>query len=671
MQNKTEVLMNHKLSKALTASLLFLTLSCVAIAQENISGGQSGFDQSLTAISPNNEKINISLAGQSPADISRYILARNNSARGARVSPSGDSVAFQWSITGAPQLWIVPKEGGQAKQLTFGNGISFFRWTPNGDALIYGADNNGNEQEAYYKISPDGLKESLLLSAKDGAFRVFGDFIDNTTIAYSSTERTGLDFDIYTADTIKQSSAITYEGSYFFGVEAVSPNGQYIVISESVGEDSDNLYVFDRQTKTMTTVSKPQRRANHAEAGIQWTPDNKGFFLASNVERNFTALMYYSLENGFTEIESAPADIENVTLCGQSSQYLAYSENRGGYSILKIKNLDTSSTVSVPTIPEGVLTLSCSQRSDEMVMTVNGWQTPGDIYTYNISTETLHHTFSAQLAGIDKNTLIKPISITMPARDGVELQGLLYLPKASELSGDSEGEKPPVLFIVHGGPTAQSRPTFSADAQYYATNGIAVFLPNVRGSTGFGHNYVTLDDRINRLDSIRDLVDMLAYFEVNGPVDANRAAVSGGSYGGYAVNAVLANYPGHFIAGISLFGVADWVTALQIASPGLKASDRIEYGDINEQVWLEFYTKQSPIRQANNIDVPVLYSHGAMDPRIDIVESEIMVKTLRANGIEAPFIRFEDEGHGWRKLNNRLFYAREEAKFLDNIFNKK
>ena len=79
--------------------------------------------------------------------------------------------------------------------------------------------------------------------------------------------------------------------------------------------------------------------------------------------------------------------------------------------------------------------------------------------------------------------------------------------------------------------------------------------------------------------------------------------------------------PGHFIAGASLYGVADWVTALQIASPGLKASDRIEYGDISQPKWLNFYTAQSPIRQANNIDVPVLFSHGVMDPRIDILEN--------------------------------------------------
>ena len=114
--------------------------------------------------------------------------------------------------------------------------------------------------------------------------------------------------------------------------------------------------------------------------------------------------------------------------------------------------------------------------------------------------------------------------------------------------------------------------------------------------------------------------------------------------------------------------VADWVTALEIASPALKASDRIEYGDIREQKWIDYYTENSPIRLADQIKVPVLYSHGVMDPRIDIYETEIMVKTLRANGIETPYIRIEDEGHGWRKLSNRLFYFRAEADFLEARF---
>ena len=433
------------------------------------------------------------------------------------------------------------------------------------------------------------------------------------------------------------------------------------MVSETVGEDSDNLYLFDRQTTEMKTISKPDRRANHTNAGIAWTPDSQGFYFASNVDRNFAALMHYSLADGFTLKQAADMDVERVLLCGTNNEYLLWSLNNGGYSQLQGLHLTSDQTITAPALPEGVLSVDCRAGNAQAAITLRNYQTPGDIYVWQLSSGQTKRAFAANLAGLAVDSLIKPQSITMPARDGVTLQGLLYLPTVK-----TEG-KPPVLFRVHGGPTAQSRPGFSAATQYLLGKGIAVFLPNVRGSTGFGHTYVTLDDRENRLDSIRDLVDMLKYLERDGRVDTQRAAVAGGSYGGYAVNAVLANFPGHFKAGVSLFGVADWVTALQIASPGLKASDRIEYGDITEQKWLDFYTEQSPIRQADQINVPVLYSHGVMDPRIDIYETEVMVKTLRENGVEAPFIRIPDEGHGWRKLPNQLFYYRQEAAFLERV----
>ncbi len=651
------------MSKTLLALFISssMLLSVETTAEQAISGGESGYDKNLAAMEPSGERLSVSLAGEYPADISRFILASNQGARSARISPDGQNVAFIWSITGLRQVWIVPSLGGQPRQLTFGNGVRSFRWAPDGLSLFYGADNNGNEQEAYYKISVDGMQEIQLLPAAKGGFRRFGAFVDGNTIAYASTERNRLDFDIYIADLKTQEVDRVYEGKYGFFVSSASPDGRYLTIHETVGEDSDNLFIFDLQKRQMQTISKPERRANHSNGGVVWSQDGSGFYLASNLDRDYAALKFYSLEDGFELIHEGKGDIDQVLLCGKNSNYLVWIENDGGYSRLKGKNLTDGTVLVPPAMAEGVYSLDCQAGSDQVAVNVNGYKTPGDIFTLNLADGIATHTFQASLAGLDPDRLVKPESISMPARDGIILHGLLYLPPKE----NQKGKKPPVLFRVHGGPTAQSRPTFRASTQYLLGKGIAVFLPNVRGSTGYGHVYKTLDDRENRLDSIRDLVDMLAYLKKDGRVDASRAAVAGGSYGGYAVNAVLANFPGHFVAGASLYGVADWVTALRVASPDLKASDMIEYGDINEPRWLEFYTKNSPIREVENINVPVLYSHGVKDPRIDIYETEVMVKTLRKNGIEAPFIRFLDEGHGWRKLNNQLFYYRKEAEFLE------
>lgn len=637
-------------------------LICGLLAVTSMSVGCSTGDQDSTlhATIPEKEALSVGMAGDDPADISRYLLASGASA--PQLSPDGKQVLFRSSITGVPQLWTIPVTGGAPSQLTFGNGITFARWLPDSSGILYGADNNGNEQESYLLINRDGTSEREVFSAAEGGFRSLGDIGgDNDTLFLASTERTGLHYDIYQGSISSGETELIFEGSYGNFARALSPDGRYLVITETVGEDSDYLYLLDTDTREMQVVSQPESRANHGDGGFAWSSGGETLYLSSNANREFAAVVAYDMGSSrFHSVVESEFDLADVRLCGADDAYLLWTENRDGFDVLGGRDLATGESVVFPEIPEGVYSLSCSKADSKLIVGINGWRTPGDIYAIDLATAGSQLLVGSNLAGIREESLIRPESITMLARDGVELQGLLYLPQGTAETA------PPVIFEVHGGPTAQSRASFDPVSQYHAARGVAVFKPNVRGSTGFGRTYVKLDDQKQRLDSVRDLVDMLEFFDSDGRVDASRAAVSGGSYGGYMVNAVLAAYPEAFAAGVSRYGVADWVTALEVASPALKASDRIEYGDIRDTQWREFYTVNSPIRQADKIRVPVLYSHGEMDPRIDIYETEVMVRTLRENGIEAPYIRVPDEGHGWRKLSNRLFYYRRQAEFIES-----
>ena len=647
-------------------NMLLSTLALAAapgLAQTtSTAGGHAGADLTIEAIEPGNEPVSVGLAGEDPADIGRYLLA-SGASRGA-LSPDGQWVAYSLSVTGEAQLWISPAEGGQPRRLTFGNGIGFYRWLPDGSGLIYGADNDGNERPAYYFVSTDGAHERLLLPATENGFRAFGDIAaDSDRIVYASTERNGLDFDIYEASLSSGEIRRVYEGEFAFIARSVSPGGQRAVVTESVGEDSDNLHILDLASGELTTLSEPEPRANHGDGGFAWSADGETLWFATNLHSEFAAVTRYEFATGeMVTVHSEEADSADISLCGVDDRYLAWTTNHDGFFALHVRDLAESRDLETPNLPEGVYSISCSDASDRIAITVDGWRTPGDIHVWDVASGEVFATYQGSLAGLDPDRLVRPESVRIMARDGVELQGLLYLPDTAS-RGDG---LPPLLVEVHGGPTSQSVANFDPIVQYHVDRGIAVFEPNVRGSTGFGRTYVTLDDRQNRLDSVRDLIDMLAHLRSDGRVDVDRAAVSGGSYGGYMVNAVLANFPGHFVAGISRYGVADWVTALEIASPALKAADRIEYGDITDSDWRQYYTENSPIRQADRIDVPVLYSHGVMDPRIDISETETMVRILRENGVEAVFIRIPDEGHGWRKMSNRLFYYRRQAEFIED-----
>jgi dipeptidyl aminopeptidase/acylaminoacyl peptidase len=602
------------------------------------------------------EPVTVGLAGEKPADIVRYLMARG--AGQAGISPDGSKIAFSYRVTGEPQLWIVDAAGGWPIQLTFGKGITFFRWAPDGEHLLVGRDAEGNEREGYYLLTMDGTVERQLLPLSD-AFRAFGMFSkDGSQFLFSSTERNGRDFDVYVTDVASGNSRIVHEGSFGFFPASWQPDGDIVIVNETRGEDGNDVHLLNMATGKLSPLFQPEVSA--AYRNYQWLPDGSGFFLSTNQDREFSALAFYSLEKEQLEFTSEPdADIANVTL-SVDGRYLGWTTNEDGYSIVHILDREDHDEIEAPQLPPGVYGLSFAADTNALTIRVTGPTTPGDVFVLDVASGYLSHSVKSNLAGLDPDTFVVPESLRYMARDGVELQGLLYRPDAAIASN------PPVVVKVHGGPTGQSRPTFQAQVQYLVNKGIAVFDVNVRGSTGFGKTYARLDNQEKRLDSVRDLADTVAFLSQDDRLNTNRIAVMGGSYGGYMVNAVLGSYPGVFDAGASFVGVSDWVRALNDASPALKASDRIEYGDIRDEKWQEFYKVNSPINNAHKIIVPMFVEHGANDPRDPVTESDRIVQTVRDNGGTVTYMRFPDEGHSISKQANRVAFYRQLVSFLED-----
>ena len=602
------------------------------------------------------EPVTVGLAGEKPADIVRYLMARG--AQSALISPDGTKIAFRYIVTGERQLWLVDAQGGWPTQLTFGSGITFFRWAPDGKHLLVGRDADGNEREGYYLISVDGTLERQLLPLTD-AFRSFGMFsADGSQFLFSSTERNGRDFDIYVGDVASGKTRPVYEGSFGFFPQAWQPDGDIVIVTETRGEDAGDVHLLNMDDGQMTPLFQPEVAAFYGS--FTWLPDGSGFYMATNQDREFAGLAFYSLRDKIlTFLETPDADISNVNLNG-NGRYLTWTTNEDGYARLHAIDNTAKGSLVAPQLPPGVYQLDMSSAASSLSIRVTGPTTPGDVFVWNIESNETSQAVQSSLAGLDPQSFKAPLSLRYPARDGVELQGLLYLPDPSQVS-----ILPPVVVAVHGGPTGQSRPVFEPQIQYLVNNGIAVFDVNVRGSTGFGKTYARLDNREKRLDSVRDLVDTVAFLSQDERLDTERIAIMGGSYGGYMVNAVLGSYPGVFDAGVSMVGVSDWVRALQEASPALKASDRIEYGDIREERWQEFYRVNSPINNAANIKVPLLVEHGANDPRDPVTESDRLVTTIREAGGKVKYMRFPDEGHSLAKQANRVAYYRAMVNFLE------
>jgi dipeptidyl aminopeptidase/acylaminoacyl peptidase len=606
---------------------------------------------------PQINPIRIGMAGDQPIDISRFLLARGPAS--ATMNSQGSVVAYISSTTGVPQVWLLSLEGGQTTQLTYGNGVTFYRWHPDGQHIIYGADNEGNEREAYYLISLDGLSEQLLLDHSK-AYRVFGD-IDSQgqQFTYASTERNGRDFDIYlldfSLDNKEAKSTLVFQSEFGFYPRQWQPSGDLSIVTEVVGEDGANVYLLNTKTGKMTNLFKPEISSDYSQ--FVWSKSGKAFYFTSDQDGEMKSLRQYDVATGTSKVLfSHQFDIENIQSCMQE-KYLTWTTNEYGFDKLHIYNQQAKTNKKVD-LPDGVYSLSCSAAGKDLLVRISGPATPGSLFLVDLTNQQTRLLMAPDMAGIDPQQMIKPQIIEFPARDGLTLNGLLYLPVSQSAS------LPPIVIDVHGGPTGQSRASWGPLIQYLLGQGIAVLDINVRGSTGFGKTYARLDNQEKRLDSVRDLVDALAWLKTDGRVNASQAAVMGGSYGGYMVNAVMGAYPDAFKAGLSYVGVADWVKALQTASPGLKASDRIEYGDIREQRWLDFYAKNSPINTVHNIKAPMFYEHGVNDPRDPVTESDTMVKALRDKNIAVTYLRFPDEGHSIAKLANRITFYQQVAAFL-------
>lgn len=597
----------------------------------------------------------ISLAGSSEPDITRFLKVQN--AISPSLSPDGTMVAYRTRLTGEFQIWVTNTDQLSApKQITFGNSVTFHKWSPDNNGILYGTDKEGNEKEGFYFISSDGLKEKVLLPASD-AYRYFGDFNnDGSLLTYSTTERNGVDFDIHVYDLKSKIDKKVYLGKLGYYPVSFSPDGQYIIITEQIGEDANNLFLLNLADSSLAQLNKS---ADFSFFGnIQWKSDGSAFYLRTNMNEEYTGVAVYSLDNKSLEyLLQKEFDIEQILLTDNDNM-LHWISNEAGYSKHNIMDLTMGEKVESPIWPKGILSLTKSNKSNKLIANIRSPKIPGDLWGWTPkSKEVLRITLSNN-AGLNLSSMVLPKAHSFSARDGLTIHGLLYSPKKMSQST-------PVVIKVHGGPTSQARPRFDALSQYLVAKGFAVFDLNFRGSTGYGKTYARENNLRKRENELYDLEDAVKYLTTSNIGNSGKTAVMGGSYGGYLTMAAMTRLPEVFKCGVAFVGVSNWVTALEAASPALKAADRLEYGDIDNPNDRLFFESISPIKYIDQVKSPVMVLHGANDPRDPVTESDRFVEGIRKNGGEVEYLRFPDEGHGIRKMNNRITAYVRVAEFLE------
>jgi len=320
--------------------------------------------------------------------------------------------------------------------------------------------------------------------------------------------------------------------------------------------------------------------------------------------------------------------------------------NHGGRSEIVVLDLENGTPASTPALPaEVVEEMVTGPQGDTLALVLTGANSPSDIWTLDLEGGRLEQVTFSPHAGVSLAELVHPKPVQWVARDGVELDGWLYLP--SETDGPF-----PVVISLHGGPEAQERPRLDGVYQSLVENGVAVIAPNVRGSSGRGPAFAALDDGELRIGAVRDVGATIDFLVDSGVGDPDRIGVIGWSYGGYLALAALARQPERFAAAGIISGFADFEVFFEHTASWRSKAALLEYGDPERD--LEMLRKISPISSVSRIQAPTLLIHGARDRNVPASEAERVVEVLRSHQCRAELLLFPEEGHHFLNPQNRV-----------------
>lgn len=610
-----------------------------------------------------------------PARSSRYSFESYlniRSASGANFSPDGQWLTFLTDITGVAEVWRIPvdihaPQSAWPEQLTFrGERASKAAYSPGGEAILIAGDAGGNEHTQLWLLQAEGGALKALTSAPEVIHEFGGWSPDGTKITFASNARDPRFFDIYEQAIADAAPRLILRHDGTNHALRYSPDGRFILVSRVESNTRNQLLLLDVESGEARplTPEAGEGPARHAEAA--WSADGRGLYLLSDRGRNYFSLAWLDLAT--TEMtylrDDVSWDAEELAVSSDGAR-LALVTNEAGYSRLEIVDVAAGwaerRVLPAPELPACTLhDLAWSRDGKRLAFTLDSADDAPDVWVWDVDEAALWRATRSARGGITREHLVSPALVNYPTFDGRQIPAFLYLPQGVEPRGL------PAVVYVHGGPEGQFRPNssnYNSVIQYLVGSGFAVLAPNVRGSTGYGHEYQSLDDVRLRMDSVADLPPAARWLAEQGIADARRIAVMGRSYGGFMVLSALTTYPEVWAAGVELVGIANFVTFLENTGPWRRKLREAEYGSLEHD--RDFLERISPIHAVDRITAPLFVAHGANDPRVPVNEAEQMVTALRRRNVPVEYLRFDDEGHQFTKRSTHLIVYPAIVRFLE------
>jgi len=594
--------------------------------------------------------------GSIAASVERYGNYRGASL--ASWNPEKREMLISTRFADVPEIHLVKMPAGDRSQLTFyPDPVTSAQFNPKqGGSFVFSKDVGGGEFYQFYRYDLSSGDVTLLT---DGKSRNVGMVWSRggESIAYGSTRRDGNDVDIWVMDPGDPKSdhmVAKLEGGGWEPLDW-SPDRLKLLVVNEVSAEESYLWLMDAASGEKKLLTpKGDVKVNYS--GGHFSKDGKSFYTTTDKDSEFHRLASIDLATGqYTYLSSQiPWDVDEFDL-SDDGRTIAFVTNEDGYGVLHLVDTATGKENPVPKLPKGIVSgVSWNKNSRDLGFDLSSARSSSDVYSLDVKTGKVERWTFSETGGLDTSNLPEPELIHWKSWDGRMISGFLYRPPA-KFTG-----KRPVIVNIHGGPEGQFRPGFLGRNNYWLNElGIAVFYPNVRGSTGYGKTFLSLDNGFLREGSYKDIGTLLDWIQQQNDLDNGRVMITGGSYGGFMTLAVATNYNDRISCSVDVVGPSNLVTFLEHTSGYRQDLRRVEYGDERDPKMREFLEKIAPYNKARNITKPLFVIAGKNDPRVPAGESEQMVQIVRQNGTPVWWLLGKNEGHGFRKKQNvdYQFYA--------------
>ena len=575
---------------------------------------------------------------------------------------NGRDVYFTANMSGASQVYRVTDEGWPYQLTTFEDGIEGFALSWNGKMAIVSASVGGDENAQLYLLDTKTGRIEPLTTQPKIQFGSVTWMPDDSAILYRSNEENGKDFFIYRMNFPDRRVTKVFDkvgGSN--SVADVSRDGSLLIVANYSSNVNCDLHLMNLVTGATHQLTSDTSDVTYGSVNLM--PDNKTIWLTSDGNPDGIHKL------GTMTIDSPVVNYANdgwldpkweVESAGFSRdwKYMVVRQNEDGYARLRMRDMATRKAIANPPL-DGILGSPIFDQEGACILSFSGPTRAPDVWKWNPRTKELRQLTFTIYAGIDRSMFREPKLVRYPSFDGRMIPAFMYLPPSYK-----PGTPVPFVVDAHGGPESQFRPDFIRNFQYLMLNGYGVLAPNVRGSSGYGIEYLNLDNYKNRKDSLKDYKAGVDWLVAEGYTKPGMIGVRGGSYGGYVVLGMITEYPDLFSAAIDIVGIANFQTFLTNTADYRRAIREAEYGPLDDP---EFLKSISPIHKANLIKTPLLVVHGANDPRVPVSEARQILAAVTMNGGIVDSLIFANEGHGSGKRVNSIMEYRKHVAFFDTF----